>query len=279
MKFFDAHGDVAYLNESYIYMQYERLLQLGRGIEGVKDMIERLNKRQKNLGVEQTDFPIAYKLETSVNPFKMLWEVAHQFVRRKDDYWNSRLIQLEPDKLKEQLARWYKSLHQLKRMAQIQSNEGPKKLRQAVSLELDGLKEHLPLVTSLMSKGLERKHYQEMSDKLGIDVDPAHVTLNRLKAHEGLSLQAILEAVREVSAQAFRENAMRIAIEGIEKALIDTSFAAEPYKDTDIRVVCAHERVLQAFEELNLKLQSVKGNSLAHHHAERIERADRELYH
>lgn len=103
-----------------------------------------------------------------------------------------------------------------------------------------------------------------MSDKLGLDVDPANLTLNRLKANKLLSLQAILEAVREVSAQAFRENAMRIAMDGIEKALIETSFAADPYKDTDVRVVVDYERVLQQFEELNLKLQSVKSNQLAH---------------
>ena len=118
-------------------------------------------------------------------------------------------------------------------------------MRQAISLELDKLKEHLPLVTSLMSKGLEKRHYAEMSEKLGMDVDPNHLTLNRLKNNQRLSLQAILEAVREVSAQAFRENALRIAMEGIEKALVETTFAADPYKDTGLRVVSNYERVLQ----------------------------------
>ena len=53
-------------------------------------------------------------------------------------------------------------------------------------------------------------------------------------------------------------------MDGIEKALIETSFAADPYKDTDVRVVVDYERVLQQFEELNLKLLSVKSNQLAH---------------
>ena len=36
---------------------------------------------------------------------------------------------------------------------------------------------------SLTSKGLEKKHYEEMSAKLGVVIDPTTLTLKSLKEH------------------------------------------------------------------------------------------------
>lgn len=45
-------------------------------------------------------------------------------------------------------------------------------MRDFVFDEIDSVKKYLPIIASLRTKGLERRHFQEMSKKLGVTIDP-----------------------------------------------------------------------------------------------------------
>ena len=62
-----------------------------------------------------------------------------------------------------------------------------------------------------------------MSQKLGINVDPAHLTLRELKRHN-LGQGRALEAIKGVSEQAYRENSIAMAIDAVEKELREIGF-------------------------------------------------------
>lgn len=83
-----------WLSREYIYRNHTTLLKLEDDIVNVKEMIEKLNSRQKQLGVDQTEFPDAYSLAGDMAPFKQLWEVSSDYVESKHLYWSSKLAAL-----------------------------------------------------------------------------------------------------------------------------------------------------------------------------------------
>ena len=99
----------------------------------------------------------------------------------------------------------------------------------------------------------------EMSQKLGVNIDPALLTLKGLEKH-GLAEGKALEAIRGVSEVAYKENSVKAAIDAAERELRDIGFECMLYKDTRLKIVKNPEAVLQNFEDCLVKIQSVKGN-------------------
>lgn len=116
-----------------------------------------------------------------------------------------------------------------------------------------------------------------MSAKLGVTIDPAVLTLKLLKEHQ-LSQGKALEAIRGVSEVAFKENSLKVSMDAVEKELHEISFTADMYKDKKVRTIIEPEKVVQQFEDLLLKIQSLKANQYAAQHADRLERAEKELF-
>ena len=70
----------------------------------------------------------------------------------------------------------------------------------------------------------------EMSQKLGVNIDPAQLTLKGLEKH-GLAEGKALEAIRSVSEVAYKENSVKAAIDAAERELRDIGFETIGYKD------------------------------------------------
>lgn len=65
----------------------------------------------------------------------------------------------------------------MKKNSLITAKSGPKLLREYIAKEVSDVKEFLPIVQCLTSKGLEKRHFDEMSLQLGINVDPSLLNL------------------------------------------------------------------------------------------------------
>lgn len=109
--------------------------------------------------------------------------------------------------------------------------------------EVEEVKQFLPIIQSLTSKGLEKKHYQEMSAQLGINIDPQVLNLKSLKKHQ-LTQGEALEAIRGVSEVAYKENSIKMAIDSIEKELKEISFKCEALPAKKTRMIQDPEGVL-----------------------------------
>ena len=125
--------------------------------------------------------------------------------------------------------------------------------------EVSEIKSYLPLVRQLRQKGLERRHFQEMSKALGTDIDPTRLTLRDIKRRK-LARAETLEAIKNVAGVASKENAIKVSIDGVEASIRETSFETIPYKETSTKVIKSGESVITTLEELLIKLQALKGS-------------------
>lgn len=92
-----------------------------------------------------------------------------------------------------------------------------------------------------------------MSEQLGINIDPQTLTLRCLQKHK-LTQRAALDAIKGVSEVAYKENAVKMAIDLVEKELKEIAFACETMPDKKTRVIKEPELVLQKFDELLVKI-------------------------
>ncbi len=84
--------------------------------------------------------------------------------------------------------------------------------------ELEKFKEYMPMITSLRSKGLEKRHWQMLSKQLGFDIDPNSLTLRKLidrQLFEGPKLD-IIKGISEI---AIKEYAIKTTLDALEHEL------------------------------------------------------------
>lgn len=142
--------------------------------------------------------------------------------------------------------------------------------------EIDDIKSYLPIVQRLRAKGLEKRHFVEMSNLLGVNVDPAYLTMTDIKLKK-LYMGETLEAIKNVSGVAFKENSIRMAIDAIEREIREICFECLPYKDQPVKVIKNCDAVLLNLDESLIKLQAIKGNEFAKFQADRIIKIEREI--
>lgn len=84
--------------------------------------------------------------------------------------------------------------------------------------ELEKFKDYMPMITSLRSKGLEKRHWQMLSKQLGFEVEPTTLTLQKLiekQMFEGKRLD-IIKGVSEI---AIKEYAIKTTLDALEHEL------------------------------------------------------------
>ena len=92
-----------------------------------------------------------------------------------------------------------------------------------------------------------------MSEQLGINIDPQVLTLKCLQQNE-LTQRAALDAIKGVSEVAYKENAVKMAVDAVEKELKEIAFACEEVPGKKARIIKEPEQVLQKFDELLVKI-------------------------
>lgn len=174
--------------------------------------------------------------------------------------------------------KWQKSMQALKKSGALVAGGIPSQLRDYVAKEVDQVKQYLPIIQSLTSKGLEKRHYEQMSAQLGMDIDPRVLTLDSLQENQ-LTQGAALEAIKGVSEEAYKENAVKMAVDAIERELREIAFTCDEVPHKETRVIREPDQVLLKFDELLIKIQTLKGTQYTQTLTDRVLKYERELQH
>ena len=164
-------------------------------LDDIQELIGTLNKRQRQLGLPQTTFSALEAVRKDLAPLRQLWDVAAQYAAQRVAWWTGKVSAINSERMTESVQAWGRVLAALKRVTDAHPEGGPAALRSAVAEEVESVREYLPIIASLRTRGLEKRPFQEMSRKLGINIDPAQLTLKELQAHN-LAQERALKAIK-----------------------------------------------------------------------------------
>jgi dynein heavy chain len=221
-------------------------------------------------------FPKLIQIQKELTPFKQFWDITHKYAQKRGPWWVTKLATVNVQNMVESVNAWFKTLNSIKNFSPLQNFPKIKALMEFIFLEIEQMKMIMPLIQRLRAKGLEKRHYVEMSRLIKQQIDPVHISMKDVQTR-GLANPETLEAIKQVSGIAFKENSIKLAIDQIEREIKELSFETMAYKETSIRIIRSSDHVVQLFEELLIKLQAVKGNEFAKFQMERINRFETQI--
>jgi dynein heavy chain, axonemal len=172
---------------------------------------------------------------------------------------------------------WIKQLTRISK-SNLATYANPMTLVNYLLRELERFKDYLPMIAAMRAKGLEKRHWQNMSKQLDMDnLDTQNLTLAHLiemRLFEGPQL----ELIKTVSDIAMKEWAIKTTLDSLEGELRVIEFTVSKYKDPVVaHVLKGLEELMGMFEDFVIKTVSLKQNQFARVFSERIVKVEKEF--
>ena len=235
----------------------ERVNKLMDNIAEAKARGSDFNMREKVFGFPPTDYAILDKFSEELGPFYKLWNMTADFHNSKNDWLHGEFKELDGKKIEEDMTEWWKSSYKL---AKALEEDFPDVATCAQQLreETTEFRKHLPVIQSLASKALKRRHWERLSDLLGKTIDP----------EEDLTLMALLEldaagqieGIQEITIAAEKEYNLEKTLKAMITEWESIEFEVKAYKESGTFVIGGIDDIITLLDDHIVKTQTMRGS-------------------
>jgi hypothetical protein len=157
-----------------------KLASLNEKFLALDQLTIQINKRQKILGIEETQFKEQKRINEGLKPLHDLWGVCEEFRVNIIKWYEEPLEHVDYQVMENTVEEWQIELKRLQKCQIIGDNE---KQSEALNFVLDCLvylKKYHPLIKTMRVKGLTARHWRQINSELGLQIDPSTTCFLRL---------------------------------------------------------------------------------------------------
>ena len=246
---------------------------LKKEIEHSVETSRDFNNKQRLLGEEVTDYRMVTDLEKEFKPYFDLWTTAQLwFDNHQRWHRDVPFDKLEPEEIDFVVNQSNKVMTGLAKV--FKDKQHMLKIVEEVKSGVDEFRPRVPIIMSLRNPGMQKRHWDGLSEKLKLDLFPGR-TLNTVSDVEPLEpYKEAIVAHCEVAAREYQ----------IEKTLLDCrskwekrAFTVEPYKATKTFILKETAEISELLDEhLNI-VQQLQFSAFKAFFAEEIDKWEKEL--
>jgi dynein heavy chain len=256
-KFKDA-GNLKQMEE---YL--ERILALKENFERAKFEADKFREREVLLGWDASEFEKLQEGVEKLQPYDDLWELVYKFSNEEKKWMRGPLFSIEPEVVDTTANTMAKRAMKLQNTFDSMNLPTPSGVAKKIKKDLDGFKQHLPLVHALCNPGLRQRHWDEISEVVGFAMErDVAFTLSRVI---DMDVGKHMKELQEISDSAGREYGLESTLEQIMVQWEPVIFETKPWKDTETYIVGAGtvDEMQSLMDDHIIKAQTMKGSPYA----------------
>lgn len=263
-KFKDA-GNLKQMEE---YL--ERILALKENFERAKFEAEKFREKEVLLGWDTSEFEKLHEGIEKLQPYDDLWELVYKFSNEEKKWMRGPLFSIDPEVVDQAANTMAKRALKLQSLFESMSLPTPAGVAKKIKKDLDGFKQHLPLVHALCNPGLRQRHWDEISEVVGFAMERDQAfTLSRVI---DMDVGKHMAELREISDAAGREYGLETTLNTMVKQWEPVNFELKPWKDTETYIVNSStvDEMQSLMDDHIIKAQTMKGSPFAKPFMEKI---------
>nr|XP_015207526.1 PREDICTED: dynein heavy chain 3, axonemal-like [Lepisosteus oculatus] len=251
------------------FQRKERMAEAQRYVEQLQDIswtIQGFIQEKEGINQEEalletgslSPYPEIAELQRAKEPYERLWGAALSFTTQYQRWLSTPLALLNAQEVQEQVQELWRTSYRLTKELHPPELHGPLKAATSIKTRLDKFRTHLPLISALCAPGIKQRHWDLMSEKVGVTLAPREsVPLGELL---GQGLERHLEALSEVGTQAGSQLALEEALGGMAQEWQPVRLTLVPYRESGTRVLAAVDDVQTLLEDQLVKTSAMKGS-------------------
>ena len=206
--------------------------QLRQRIDEASEMAMQFNKNEQLFGTEVTDYDVITKIKKDFMPFCLMWEAVDDWRSSEKSWREDPFNTLVPKVIENKVQEYSRSMKKIytgfaKRTPPL---EGCAAIARTIFDSVNNFKPLVPMIQALRHAGMKVRHWEQLSEQIGIDVMPSDsLTLDGLLE---MGLDKHIEIIDAIGVTAQKEYAIEKMLNSMQDAWKDINLELLPYEGT-----------------------------------------------
>ena len=254
---------------------------LDKRIKHATKQAQIFNSKEAAFEVDITDYKEIQNASKKFEPYLQLWSTAFDWTKQHHACMNEPFAKLDPFAVEKNVDSFRRGITKCQRNNTIKSNAAVLKIADTVSQQIDDFKPQMPIVTALAQEGMRQRHWDALSTKLSIDLDPNSEKNQNFNLTMALSpdfgLDKHIAAISKEGEKANKEFQIEKALDKMEDEWQNVNFTIDPYKETKTYRLLEVDEIMQQLDEHRVTTQAMQFSAFKGPFEERIETWDNKL--
>ncbi|BHF69813.1 Dynein heavy chain 1, axonemal [Sparganum proliferum] len=203
------------------------------------------NSRERLFEMPVTNFEKIGTLLKDFEPFRQLWIAVSDWLKTQDAVMTDPLNSVDASAVEKQVTECYKIMH--KSMRTFAELAGVQEVASQIKMAVEEFKPFIPLVQALRNPGMRSRHWELMSETIGIQVVPK-ASLTFAKCLE-MRLQDHIEDIAKIADAAGKEYAIEFSLNKMMSEWEPVNFEVVPYKNTGTYIIKVADEINQQLDD------------------------------
>lgn len=260
LESFDVTVKKCTLFSDYTIMEKnnEEINSLMDSIEQAEAQAVNFNMREKVFGFPPTEYPGLKACRKELTPFHKLWNMITDFNQSRQEWLHGSFLELDANEIESNVTDWWKLSYKMSKSLEDDFPGAAECASQLRSVTTE-FRENLPVIRSLASKALKPRHWEEISEKLGQEIEPSDddFTLQTLLDY---NVSEHIEAIEEICVAAEKQYGLEKALEAMKVEWNVVEFIVKEYKETGTCVVGGVDDIVTLLDDHIVKTQTMRGS-------------------
>ena len=203
-----------------------------------------------------TNSPLKPKLAARLKPYYELFKNAEDFKIKHEQWMSGYVGNINPEEVEDVANGVWRTLYKLEKG--FDDSPAARAIANAVKLEVDEFKVHIPLITALCNKGLRERHWDQMSEIVSFQLKPEADTC--LSQFLDMNLESHLEAFEAISEGASKEFSLEKTLTKMKQDWEEIEFGVKPHGDSGTFIFSSMDEIQMLLDDQIVKTQTMLGS-------------------
>ncbi|XP_075210784.1 dynein heavy chain 3, axonemal [Lycorma delicatula] len=193
---------------------------------------------------------------TTVEPYDKLWHTVLEFHQSYDKWYFGPFKELDAEEIKETVENMWRVLYKLAKT--LYDVPGSKRVAEMVRAKVEKFRQFVPILQTICNPGIRERHWQQISDTIGIKIAPTNQST--LSDMIEIGLPKHISKLEEIGVTASREYTLEKNLKKMKSDWVDVCFELLPYRETGVSILSAVDDIQVMLDDNILKAQTMRGS-------------------
>ncbi|XP_063858635.1 dynein axonemal heavy chain 3-like isoform X1 [Scylla paramamosain] len=234
----------------------EMLDRLTTQLHEAKEELQGINEEQSLLSWEMTKFPLLQSMVSLKEPYDRLWHTTYDFHQKYERWYNGPFEGLDAEAISDEVEEMWKTMFKLTKT--FMDQVGSRRVAEYVKERIEKFRLHVPVLQCICSPGLRQRHWTQLGEHLGTELNltPETSLADMIEA----GLPKIQRKLEEISHAASKEFSLEKALEKMKGEWASVVFEFKPWRETGVSILAAVDDIQVLLDEHTQKVQTMRGS-------------------
>jgi dynein heavy chain len=262
---FQGYSDVG-----RVQMVAKHVKSLDEKLKKAEEDARTFNSREILFGREPTEYTKVNEIRKEFTPYQGLWSNVSDWLQFHEGCMTGPFDEVDGINLEDVVDRYSKGINKAYKTFEKAGNKACMDIASQIKSQISEFQPHTPWIMALRNQGMRERHWTELSEKIGTEINPENGDFTIQKAFD-LEIFNHTEAVQKVGDKAGKENQIEVKLDEMEAEWAEIDLDVAVYRETGTCTLRGVDELIAILDEQITMTQAMMFSAFKGPFEERIE--------